>query len=139
MKYQTINEGIYRMIFEGTVNLLQLNRVRLNHTVVKWTRNIKKKGVTQCRRCQNFGHGSRNCNVAYKCSKCGNSHEMKLPRVHHRLQNELTVEVLLNANNLDCPKRKAFVEMRQKMSTKNHPSRNNLFAWIVHGYSRKYL
>lgn len=33
--------------------------------------------VTQCYRCQAFGHGSRNCNLPPRCVKCTESHETK--------------------------------------------------------------
>lgn len=115
------DEGLYRVMFRGPVDSAKLNRTRLNHTVVKWKKIVSGNKLTQCRRCQNFGHGSRNCNVTFKCGKCGGLHEtttcssetLKCANCngdHH-------------ANDPDCPKRKSFVEMRKKMSAKNNPSR----------------
>lgn len=112
------NEGLYRVTFKGSVDNAKLLRTRLNHTVVKWKRIERQNKLTQCRRCQNFGHGSRNCNVAFKCSKCGSAHETST----------CTNTTLKCANcdgdhdstSHDCPKRKAFIEMRQKMSAKNN-------------------
>lgn len=44
------------------------------HTKVKWEHYINKKGVSQCHRCQRFGHGAINCNMPPKCVKCGQDH-----------------------------------------------------------------
>lgn len=59
------NEGTYTVSFKHeTMNLRKLSKVRLMFTVLKW-RDYRKKqdAVTQCRRCQLFGHGMRNCQV----------------------------------------------------------------------------
>lgn len=34
----------------------------------------RKKGITQCRNCQRFGHASTNCSMPYRCVKCGGDH-----------------------------------------------------------------
>lgn len=118
-----LNEGVYRIAFKrNTVNLHQLNQIRLNHTIVKWRINKNPKKLTQCRRCQNFGHGSRNCYVSIKCSKCGENH----------VASECSADLAKCANcggthlatSVDCPKRIAFLDMRQKMSAKNNRSKN---------------
>lgn len=36
-----------------------------------------KKGISQCHRCQNFGHGSKNCCMPPWCIKCGGNHLTK--------------------------------------------------------------
>lgn len=35
---------------------------------------FERRGVTQCFNCQRFGHVSSNCNMPYRCVKCGDSH-----------------------------------------------------------------
>ncbi|XP_075170433.1 uncharacterized protein LOC142242762 [Haematobia irritans] len=37
-------------------------------------RRRKKKGITQCKNCQRFGHSSINCRMPFRCVKCGDSH-----------------------------------------------------------------
>ena len=50
----------------------------LFHVRVKWE-HYKKHGVnlTQCRNCQKFGHGTRNCGLEAKCMICGNTSHTK--------------------------------------------------------------
>lgn len=112
-------EGLYRVTFKGPVDQAKLLRTRLNHTIVKWKKSERKNKLTQCRRCQKFGHGMRNCNIAFKCSKCGDNHESSTCTA--------TVTKCANcegdhaAQDATCPQRKKFIEMRQKMSAKgNH-------------------
>ncbi|GJQ86055.1 hypothetical protein Trydic_g22060 [Trypoxylus dichotomus] len=38
------------------------------------TRNL----IVQCRKCQMFGHTQSNCNINYKCMKCGEDHSTHL-------------------------------------------------------------
>lgn len=45
----------------------------LDHQIIRWER-IHKPKITQCTRCQRFGHSSANCKMDYRCVKCGNSH-----------------------------------------------------------------
>lgn len=46
----------------------------LDHQMVRWE-NIKKRDITQCTRCQRFGHSASNCNMEFRCVKCGKSHQ----------------------------------------------------------------
>lgn len=40
---------------------------------IRWER-IKKKKIFQCKRCQRIGHASKNCNLEFRCVKCGGNH-----------------------------------------------------------------
>lgn len=80
--------------------------------------NPRRNKLTQCRRCLTFGHGSRNCNVAEKCSKCSKNHPTSSC-------NETEFQCANcggehDASSPDCPKRKSFLEMRQKLSAKSN-------------------
>lgn len=47
----------------------------IDHSVVKWENfNNKKKKITQCHKCQRFGHTARNCGHKYRCVKCIEDH-----------------------------------------------------------------
>lgn len=41
---------------------------------VKWETYYKKDKISQCHRCQSYGHGSLNCNQAPKCVRCAGEH-----------------------------------------------------------------
>ncbi|RZC36381.1 hypothetical protein BDFB_014404, partial [Asbolus verrucosus] len=47
------------------------------YVVVRWEKHINKKGMTQCHRCQAWGHATGNCKVDPKCLKCGEKHETR--------------------------------------------------------------
>ena len=59
-------------------NLKQIFSIpHIGHTKIKWETYVNKKGVAQCHRCQNFGHGTKNCNLNPRCVKCGQDHLTK--------------------------------------------------------------
>lgn len=120
------NEGIYTVSFKhGSANLKKLSNIRIMHTIPKW-RDYRKKqdDVTQCRRCQRFGHGMRNCLAKIKCSQCG------LPHFIADCQSNAIKCANCNGDHLStdktCPKRKEFLEMRIKLSSNNNKTKANL-------------
>lgn len=44
----------------------------LLHRQITWEK-LKKPEVTQCYRCQRYGHVATQCNMSYRCVKCGKS------------------------------------------------------------------
>lgn len=82
---KTGDSAIYLLQFaKGTVKLQELRKTRsLFNVIVSWRMYIRRKAdVVQCFRCQQFGHGMRNCNLQAKCVKCGelhNTQQCKLP------------------------------------------------------------
>lgn len=63
---------------KNSVNLILLRTQfkSIDHCIVKWESfNNKKKKLTQCYRCQRFGHTARNCHHEYRCVKCTDIHE----------------------------------------------------------------
>lgn len=53
--------------------LYQTNRI--NYTSVRWEKyRSSYQGPTQCRRCLQFGHGTRNCKLDPHCQYCTESH-----------------------------------------------------------------
>ncbi len=55
-----------------TANLKKITAI--DHMKVQWQRFSRKATVTQCHRCQMFGHGSTQCNRAPRCVKCIGKH-----------------------------------------------------------------
>ena len=45
----------------------------VHNIIIKWQRMVKK-GITQCHRCQQFGHISLNCLNKFRCVKCSLDH-----------------------------------------------------------------
>lgn len=45
------------------------------HCKIKIEKYTTNKNITQCFRCQQFGHAASNCNKQFKCVKCAGDHE----------------------------------------------------------------
>lgn len=45
----------------------------LDHHIIKWE-NLHKTQELQCTRCQRFSHSAANCNMDFRCVKCGKNH-----------------------------------------------------------------
>ena len=59
------------------LQLLQITAKHVGNVIVKWERfDRSRKRMTQCFKCQLFGHTASNCGRDYKCVKCT---EMHLP------------------------------------------------------------
>lgn len=111
------NEGMYVVSFKhGSVKLANLNKTKINYTIPKWRLfQSPKNAITQCRRCQLHGHGMRNCNMSPKCVNCGLEH----------LSDSCNSPIVKCANckgehqavSIDCPKRKEFIEMRNRLAS----------------------
>lgn len=70
---------VYLVQFEkDSIKLPVLQHVHklVNRLKIKWEKyRPSDKKITQCRRCQAFGHSASNCGYKYRCVKCLNSHE----------------------------------------------------------------
>lgn len=128
------DEGSYVVSFrQGDTKILNLNKMVINYTIPKWRLYIKAtNNITQCRRCQGFGHGMRNCNMNFKCSNCGLDHPSD--NCNSPVTKCANCKGDHNSTSQNCPKRKAFLEMRSRLAASNNkkPSkptpapRNNL-------------
>lgn len=58
-----------------TLKQIQQNIKAIMYTRVSWERHINKKLLTQCHRCQGWGHATANCNRNPKCLKCASDHQ----------------------------------------------------------------
>lgn len=71
------NNVIYLLYYkQGSVDMKKLYGTKaINHTIVRWEpyRN-NRTSLTQCRRCQRFGHGTRNCQMSPRCQLCAGNH-----------------------------------------------------------------
>lgn len=125
---------VFRVQFSG--NILSLEYLRHNfryigHFRVTWEAKRKdRERVTQCFRCQEFGHVASQCNRNFRCVKCSKDHG---PGKCTRTDKDDT-EVPLKcancganhtANFIDCPKRKEFL-LRKKKSASRQSTASHL-------------
>lgn len=59
---------------QTTLSDIQRKVKRINHTVIRWERHYNNKIITQCHRCQRWGHATSNCYAEPACLKCGEAH-----------------------------------------------------------------
>ncbi|KYB26491.1 hypothetical protein TcasGA2_TC033736 [Tribolium castaneum] len=57
-----------------TLNSISKKCPALSHIRVSFHRYVKKTRITQCHRCQEWGHATSNCRVKPKCLKCAEGH-----------------------------------------------------------------
>lgn len=118
------NEGSYIVSFKHrSIKMVNLTKIRINYTIPKW-RPIQKKtnNITQCRRCQLYGHGMRNCNMNPKCAKCGLAHPTD--KCNSPIQKCANCKGDHQSTFLECPKREEFIQMRNKISSsKRNPGK----------------
>lgn len=72
------NNPVYLVHFEMDTNFFTLTTQHniIDNLVIKWEKfNKTSKRLTQCHRCQQYGHSSINCGMKFKCVKCIESHE----------------------------------------------------------------
>lgn len=112
-------------------NLKLLDKVQfLFHVRVKWEHFRRHGGngqnLTQCRRCQAFGHGTDHCGQVPKCMICGeSSHDKDNCPVE-----DITLFKCCNcggnhkSNFWECPIRKKVLDARAKNQSKSKPIRN---------------
>lgn len=75
-KMNTKYRPLYLIITEKDINLkfLQSTIKYVCCTSIKWEIHTKSKLISQCRRCQEWGHATTNCFAPPKCANCANPH-----------------------------------------------------------------
>lgn len=113
------NEVTYIVSFkQGSTKIHNLKRTIVNYTVPKWCLYLKAtSNITQCRRCQLFGHGMRNCNLKIKCSNCGLDHSFE--NCNSPVTKCANCKGDHNSISPNCPKRKEFMDMRKRLASSN--------------------
>ncbi|KAI8130892.1 Nucleic-acid-binding protein from transposon X-element [Lucilia cuprina] len=70
-----INLPIFLIQISGNSKISELKSIKvLLHRCIYWEP-LRKQGIPQCRRCQNFFHSAANCYKPPRCVKCNQSHE----------------------------------------------------------------
>lgn len=115
---------LYLVYFKrGTMKIQDLRNTKALFNVMVHWRHFSKlpNDAAQCHRCQQFGHGSSNCNLPPKCVKCGGKHLTDvcgLPRKTELNNNNNSKSQLKcancggshTANFRGCPSRKAYLD-----------------------------
>ena len=106
---------------KGTTTTAKLREIKaINNVIVRWAYyDAKRHGPTQCRRCQEWGHGSSHCHLAPACVKCAGDHEtsactlagkgVKVPEDKLKCAN---CKQAHSANYGGCTTRKEFIASR---------------------------
>lgn len=101
---------------------------------VKWRNPLRgNKGPTQCSKCTMYGHGATHCHRKPACLGCGGDHDYsecsleKLPsagpviyKCHNCLKNNRK-NTNHKADDIRCPYRKEYLEIRQRVTAKHRP------------------
>lgn len=129
-KYDNKNKALYLVYFPAkSTKLSELKTVKyVLNVVVSWKPYIpSKNGPTQCNNCQLHGHGSKNCNLPPRCSKCGGKHETLNCSID---TNQSAYKCCLCGNDhssrdKNCAKRINYIKMKLSNSTNKLKSNAN--------------
>ncbi len=111
---------------KGSITTNRLREVKsICSVVVRWAYyDAKRHGPTQCRRCQEYGHGSSNCFLPPACVKCAGQHETSA--CTHSKRGEKVPEEQLKCANCQqkhsanfggCSSRQKYIESRPQRQT----------------------
>lgn len=116
------DESSYIVSFKlRSVKMANLNKVRIDYTIPNWRPFQKSSNnITQCRRCQMYGHGMRNCNVNVKCAICGLSHSKE--NCNSPIKKCINCKGDHESTFSECPKRKEFILMRTRIASSHNRS-----------------
>lgn len=131
------DHALYLVYFSENknINLNQLKKVKyIFHTVIRWDRYISNRGgPTQCRNCQLYGHGMRNCHLDPRCQFCGDKHLTENCPTHQSTSGASTQKSYVpkcclcgqnHKSNYDqCPRRLEFVNMSRQLASNNKNQR----------------
>lgn len=115
----------YLVKFKKDININNVKKLdSFDHLKIKWESYYKSKRVTQCHKCQQFGHGSQYCNQNPRCVKCTGFHltkDCKIKRGEDKVQcancnGEHT------ANYSGCP---VYLEYIERLNVSKKPASIN--------------
>lgn len=127
----------------------------INHTIVHWEPfRPSRNSITQCRRCQRYGHGTKHCQMPERCVYCSKSHDSsKCPdlatayeaaktKANESLmdyeQNQAKEPDVVNldavkccncngnhlASSPDCPEKEKYRKLQQNLALRNQKRSN---------------
>lgn len=124
--------GISQELYLVHFNKNELNNMQalkkasiMSHVRVSWEHFRRPGGnfqnPTQCRKCQEWGHGTKHCHMDAKCMICGSSHGKDTCPVKEDTNKFKCANCGGNhkSNFWDCPSRKKVMEYRSKQMKGN--------------------
>ncbi|XP_065172388.1 uncharacterized protein [Atheta coriaria] len=128
MRLKNTRDPVYMVLLNENHSVQELNKnfCFIGHTRIRWAYYRNKKIITQCKRCQEWGHATTNCNAKYVCLKCGEQHASfeckQLKSVPPKCANCLQPHP---ANSTECIAYKEALAKTQKGKQKNKPGPNS--------------
>lgn len=108
----------FKINMSKDTNLRQVHNIRnIGPLSIDWERFNRKEQITQCRRCQRFGHGQKNCNLTPRCVKCPENHITSECRIKEIIPGGAKCVNCMGAHTANyhkCPVRLTYIESINK-------------------------
>lgn len=77
-RMKTLGVPLFLVITDATMTVSKLQKEVpfILRSEATWENRKSANPITQCRRCQTWGHSSNNCRRTYRCSKCAQPHNI---------------------------------------------------------------
>lgn len=111
---------------KGSVTLGALNAATMIQDLIVYWKGYRgaNKDVTQCMRCLNYGHGTRNCRLKSRCNICAQGHPTDSCPVEGAVAYKcVNCGGAHRSSDRNCPKRDEYKQIRKQASTTNQPGR----------------
>ena len=107
-------------------NISQIKAIRvILHQIVSWDKPARNTNLTQCHKCQEFGHGIRGCHLPSKCLKCCDNHlttecQKPMPTEPENMKCASCNETGHLANSKTCKNRLNYLKIKESVQAKNN-------------------
>lgn len=101
---------------KSKIKLQDVKKVKsLFNIIIRWFPHVNyRRGPTQCRNCQMYGHGTSHCHRKIRCKKCGENHSGLVCIIDH--VKCVNCGGNHEADSKDCSDREKYVAIRQNIS-----------------------
>lgn len=149
-KRSSMDDALYMLEFDRNhVTINEIRKIKYFYGIaVKWRKPLKgNRGPTLCSKCAMFGHGSANCYRNAICTACAGNHDVSTctlnktfyegPVVYkcHNCIRKKFKNINHKADDINCPSRKEYLEIKQKLALRNKQKNNNSHEPRVSNYN----